>query len=343
MSEVPARNHDPGHRWQITKGHEYLSSVRVLFRVLIAVGLSATLLAPVSGARAQPSVTDLTRQINKASAQLEKVVESYNRLNEQIKESRAAIATITARIGPIEEQVRQGRAEVGTLAARAYKSGGLREVNALLRTDGRNSLADRLGTLDLLARDRQRQLRGYDATQRRYVEEKARLDATLARQTAQRKQLAIGKSRIEADLDKLYEMRRAAYGRATSAGSSYSGKIPPVSGQAGVAVRYAYGAIGKPYVWAADGPAGYDCSGLTLAAWRAAGKNLPHNAAMQWDRVAHLSRGSLRPGDLVFYRGLGHVALYVGGGKVIHAPTFGETVKIASVDMMTPYGYGRVR
>ena len=115
-----------------------------------------------------------------------------------------------------------------------------------------------------------------------------------------------------------------------------------MSGKAGVAVRYAYNAIGTPYVWAAEGPNGYDCSGLTLAAWRAAGKSLPHNAAMQWDKVAHIGRGSLQPGDLVFYSGLGHVALYVGSGKVIHAPTFGESVKLASVDMMSPYGYGRV-
>jgi peptidoglycan DL-endopeptidase CwlO len=115
-----------------------------------------------------------------------------------------------------------------------------------------------------------------------------------------------------------------------------------VSGNAGVAVRYAYGAIGKPYAWAAEGPDSYDCSGLTLASWRAAGKSLPHNAAMQWDVVSHISRSSLRPGDLVFYSGLGHVAIYVGNSQVIHAPTFGETVRLASVDMMTPYGYGRV-
>ncbi|MFD0594195.1 C40 family peptidase [Catellatospora coxensis] len=108
-------------------------------------------------------------------------------------------------------------------------------------------------------------------------------------------------------------------------------------------MAFAYKQLGKPYVWAADGPNGYDCSGLTLAAWRAAGVSLYHQAATQWREVAHISRSQLLPGDLVFYSGLGHVALYVGSGKVIHAPTTGEVVKIASVDMMSPYGYGRVR
>ena len=64
---------------------------------------------------------------------------------------------------------------------------------------------------------------------------------------------------------------------------------------------------------------------------------------MQYEETSRISRSQLQPGDLVFYSDLGHVALYVGSGKVIHAPTFGEVVKISSVDMMTPYGYGRVR
>ncbi|MFY1687525.1 NlpC/P60 family protein [Plantactinospora sp. WMMB782] len=317
--------------------------VRILLRSLVVAGLSAALLAPTTAARAEPSVGELTQRINKASAELEKVVESYNKLNEEIKESRAAAATLGARIEPLRQQADQSRAEVAELATRAYKLGGLSTASALLSPGEGSSLMNRLGALEQLARDRDRQIAGFDATQRRYTEEKARLDTTLARQTAQAKQLAAGKKRIEGELAKLYEMRREAYGSATSAGSRYTGSVPAVSGKAGVAVRYAYNAIGKPYVWAAEGPNGYDCSGLTLAAWKAAGKSLPHNAAMQWNKVARIGRGELKPGDLVFYSGLGHVALFVGGGKVIHAPRAGESVKLASVDMMTPYGYGRVR
>ncbi|MFD0785295.1 C40 family peptidase, partial [Micromonospora azadirachtae] len=120
-------------------------------------------------------------------------------------------------------------------------------------------------------------------------------------------------------------------------------QAPAVSGQAGVAVRYAYGAVGKPYVWGGSGPNGYDCSGLTSAAWRAAGKSLPHNARMQWGAVAHVGRGELRPGDLVFYRGLGHVALYVGDDQVIDAPSAGRNVLKRGMNMMPIHGYGRVR
>ena len=85
-------------------------------------------------------------------------------------------------------------------------------------------------------------------------------------------------------------MREEAYGSATSSGGVVHRAIPSVSGKAGVAVRFAYNAIGTPYVWAAEGRTGTTAPGLTLAAWRAAGKSLPHNAAMQWDKVAHIGR-----------------------------------------------------
>ncbi|WP_329103741.1 NlpC/P60 family protein [Micromonospora sp. NBC_01699] len=320
-----------------------MPSTRILLRALVLAGLSVGLIAPTTIAQAEPSAAELTQQIDKASTELEKIVESYNKLNEQIKSTKAATAELGVKLAPLEQQATQSRAEVAALATKAYKGGGLRTADALLGDNAADSLIARLGTLDYLARNRERQLAGLTAAQQQYVDQKAKLDGTLARQTAQAKELDAGKKKIEAEIAKLSELRRKAYGSATSTGTKYTGKIPAVSGKAGAAVTYAYKAIGKPYVWAAEGPNGYDCSGLTLAAWKVAGKSLPHNAEMQWGKVAHISRSSLQPGDLVFYSSLGHVALYVGGNQVIHAPSFGDSVKLASVDMMKPYGYGRVR
>ncbi|MGC4807126.1 NlpC/P60 family protein [Micromonospora sp. DT233] len=329
-----------------------MSFLRNSLRALAAAGLAAALIAPASAARAEPSPAELTQRIEKSSTELERVVESYNKVNEDIKANKAAAAKLTARIGPLEAQTEQSRADVGEIAVTAYKSGRLDTANVLLSTGGSGDLLARLDTLDRITRQRQQRIAAFTDSQRLLLDQKARLDATLAKQAAQSKQLAAGKKKIEKDLAELYEMRRQAYGRATEppkpkAKSSSSGgsaeKAPAVSGQAGVAVRYAYGALGKPYVWAADGPNGYDCSGLTLAAWRAAGKSLPHNTKMQWSKVSHISRSELRPGDLVFYNSLGHVSIYVGNGQVIHAPTFGRNVEKRAVDLMPPYGYGRVR
>jgi len=89
--------------------------------------------------------------------------------------------------------------------------------------------------------------------------------------------------------------------------------------------------LGKPYVYGADGPNAFDCSGLTQFVWAAAGVQLPHNAAAQYDTVRHVAAKDLRPGDLVFFGGggIGHVGLYIGGGKMIHAPYTGTNVQVA--------------
>ncbi|GIJ27523.1 hypothetical protein Vqi01_26850 [Micromonospora qiuiae] len=315
-------------------------------RALTLAAFTLVLVAPATVARAEPSPAELTRRIEKSSAELERVVEAHNELREKIKENRVAVDRLRERIGPLEQQAAQSRADVGEMAATAYKTGNLGTVDALLHGGDAVSVLDRLGTLDHLTRQRQASIAGYTADQQRLLEEKTRLDVTLSQQAARSKELSATKRRIERDLDRLYELRRQAYGRATERPANRSNSVedaPAVSGRAGTAVRYAYGALGKPYAWGQDGPNGYDCSGLTSAAWRAAGKQLPHNTRMQWGVVAHISRSELRPGDLVFYRSLGHVAIYVGDGQVIHAPTFGRNVEKRNVDLMTPYGYGRVR
>jgi cell wall-associated NlpC family hydrolase len=312
-------------------------------RAALLAGVAVGLLAPAAAVRAQPSTAEIQQRITRESTALAKVVEDYNKVNEELKATKAAVAKHSASLPELERTLTDARSAVSAIASTAYKNGQLREVDAVLGAGGQQALLDRIGTLDHLARGRQAQIAGYTTARQRYDVEKGRLDATLAKQNIQMRDLKARKAKIEADLKNLLQLRRQAYGSEQESGSAYTGTIPAISGKAGVAVRFAYNAIGKPYVWAGEGPGGYDCSGLTLAAWRAAGKSLPHNAAMQWDVVAHISRSQLMPGDLVFYAGLGHVGLYVGSGRIIHAPNAGETVKLSSVNIMPPYGYGRVR
>lgn len=101
------------------------------------------------------------------------------------------------------------------------------------------------------------------------------------------------------------------------------------------AVSFAYAQIGKPYRYGATGPSSYDCSGLTGAAWRSAGKSVPRTSYGQLRGLKRVSKSSLRPGDIVGFYGGGHVGLYIGNGKVIHAPRTGQNVKIASLNSMS--------
>ena len=119
---------------------------------------------------------------------------------------------------------------------------------------------------------------------------------------------------------------------------------PPPSGGASAAIAYAEAQLGKPYEWGASGPDTFDCSGLTMMAWRQAGVYIDHYTGAQWTETARVPIDSLQPGDIVFYGSTGetsyHVGLYVGGGQMIEAPHTGAFVRYASIyrSDLLPYG-----
>jgi cell wall-associated NlpC family hydrolase len=303
-----------------------------------AVGLVAVaVLIPATAAQATPTIQ---QQITAQERQLEKVIEQYNLLGEQLKRSHAQAAALQRGLAPLQARMDATGARVDMIAAEAYKGAALNEFAAVVSAPDTATVVDRLVTIAELSRYEQQQLQTLREDQDAEQAQMAALNTTIADQTNKRKQMIDQRRKIESGLSRLYALRA----QAPAAPSPYSGagsKPPAVSGRAGVAVDFAYAQLGKPYQYAAAGPNAYDCSGLTMAAWGAAGVSLSHNAAEQWGQVAHISRANLQPGDLVFYDGLGHVAIYVGRNQVIHAPTQGDVVRTASVDMSPPYGYGR--
>lgn len=295
-----------------------------------------------TAAHAAPSTSELTKQIEKASEQLEDITESYNKMNLQLKKTQDDQKKLEASLAPAKAALQTASAQVKTIATTSYKQGRVGPVSAML-TSGQNDLMERMAFLDQITRANQRDIATYTETTQTFGQRQAALKATQAKQAAQVREIAARKDKIQKDLKKLFQMRTAAYGQAQETGSKYTGKIPSIAGSAGAAVTFAYNQLGKPYLFGADGPGSYDCSGLTSAAWAKAGKSLPHNTEAQWGVVSHISKSQLQPGDLVFYRSLGHVALYVGDGQIIDAPHSGTVVKKRGMNIMTPYGYGRVK
>jgi cell wall-associated NlpC family hydrolase len=107
---------------------------------------------------------------------------------------------------------------------------------------------------------------------------------------------------------------------------------------ASIAMQY----LGVPYRWGGEDPSGFDCSGLATYAYRQIGKSVPHYTVAIYNQFPKVPAGSLQPGDLVFWRGLGHMGIYIGGGQYVHAPQTGDVVKISSMSDRSDY-VGAVR
>ncbi|MFF3758706.1 NlpC/P60 family protein [Streptomyces sp. NPDC002185] len=135
----------------------------------------------------------------------------------------------------------------------------------------------------------------------------------------------------------------SATARADRSSGAGRASVNAPNSRAAAAISFARAQLGKPYVWGATGPSAYDCSGLTQAAWRAAGVTLPRTTYTQINAGQRVSRSQLAPGDLVFfYSGISHVGLYIGGGQMIHAPRPGAPVRVAPIDEMPFAGATRI-
>ncbi|MFF3288174.1 NlpC/P60 family protein [Streptomyces sp. NPDC003023] len=176
------------------------------------------------------------------------------------------------------------------------------------------------------------------------AEEKARLAAIErkkeeeARRKAEEKAEAEARARAEAERQR-QERETTPETGTTQPGTGTGTDDGTYAAKADKVLAFARAQIGKPYVWGATGPSSYDCSGLTQAAWKAAGVDLPRTT---WDQVkvgTRVQTAELLPGDLVFfYDDISHVGIYIGDGKMIHAPKPGANVREESIYYMPIYG-----
>ncbi|GAA3073347.1 C40 family peptidase [Streptomyces roseofulvus] len=333
-------------------------------------------------ARPDRTPAQVRAEVDRLYQEAEAATERYNGAKEQADVARTSFDELRDEAARRTERLNTARRSLGAVAAAQYRSGGLDPAVQLALTSDpdqyleRAALAEKAGDrqaaavtavrreLAALAQLRAESagrltaLRGHEAELRR---QKA---TVLGKLTAARELLA----RLTAEERARYEAAVAARttapatttatarpgtpGTATGATGSLaradraSGDRAPVAaptGRASAAISFARAQLGKPYVWGATGPSAYDCSGLTQAAWRAAGVSLPRTTYTQINAGRRVSRSELAPGDLVFfYSGISHVGLYIGGGQMIHAPRPGAPIRIAPIDEMPFAGATRV-
>ncbi|SCG49235.1 C40 family peptidase [Micromonospora inositola] len=306
-------------------------------------GTAVILTGGATAAHAEPTVAEIERQIDQDWNKLEPIIEQHNATRQDLAVKRKQVNALAKQIAPLQLQVDLAMGQVGGLAAEAYKGDNLSTVNALLGSRSTSDVVTGLELLDRFAHRQQQQVRNVVELRDQLAAKKKPLDEMVAQLARTEAQLAAKKKQINAEIAKLDKLRLKIYGsggggplRPAPCPSGYPG------GPAGVAVKFACAQIGKIYVWGAAGPDHFDCSGLTMAAWAKAGVSLPHNARQQHDVTRRVSRSELRPGDLVFYYSdLHHVAMYVGGGWVVHASQSGKPITMKRVDDGQINSYGR--
>ncbi|MFJ7187263.1 C40 family peptidase [Streptomyces bacillaris] len=299
---------------------------------------------------APKSVATLLRELQTLYQEAEEASETYNATAEKLKQRTAEAKKVGAELAKARATLELSRGDAGRLAREQYQ--GRTEFSAylqlLLARDPLRALdqshvvervaAGRAATVERLTADARRadalaaaSRRAVDQQKRLVAEQQKQRDAVQGKLRKVEGLLATLSAEQLAQLAGLEQQGVAAAQRELVASGALSTVRPPTR-QGGDAIAYAIEQIGKPYVWGAEGPDSFDCSGLTSQAWAAAGRPVPRTSQEQWKQLPKVPVSSLRPGDLVVYFPKAtHVALYIGDGLVVQAPRPGAKVKVSPI------------
>ena len=319
-----------------------------MLRSLLSVFIAAGVLIPIS-ANAAPNLIEVQGRVRDLQEQATTAAEGA-------QEAKVTLAKLNKTLVTVQQEASQQGASVtamnkliGAIAADQYKSGPLSKSLELLFSSDPSLYLSTAGSLEAVTRKKSADLKKFSvATQRLNATSLTvadKLSLVKAAEAKFRKQLEIANSKLdeaEALLAKLTAAERERLAKLNDDEENAdqqrsladAGKYGSVSGRGGTAIKYALAQIGDRYIFGADGLTTWDCSGLTMRAFGAAGVSLPHSSRAQYRYGKAISRKELQPGDLVFFgKPISHVAIYLGGNRMLHAPRKGSRVKIAEFDL----------
>ena len=321
---------------------------------VVAAGL--TVLMPATAVQAAPSTT---AQIDDLNNQIEAIVEQYNGISTKLASDQKSSTQVSKALAPAQLQSAVAQQRIAAVVRDLYIAGPNSSLVALMDMQSTTQLVDAMGVLSMVAKSQHETVSTASLLVGKYQTQKKSLDALIATESKQKAQLAAKKKDILAKLANLKALQAAddqtgGSGTNINSGSKTSKSYvmpvacPQVStgGKGLTAAKKACSLIWPIhwYGWAQAGPSRYDCSGLTMTAWKAAGVTLAHFTGDQWKESHAISKSELRVGDLVFYNGGNHVALYIGNGFVAQAEHTGEPLKesVLNFEPVVSNGYRRV-
>ena len=327
--------------------------------VTVAVmAISGTLVA--APANANQRLEQVRNQVMDLEAKAEAATERYNSANLRLRETEKTLAGLQAKAKKERRQMRTILGAVEGLARATYATGGIDPFLQILLADDPTQFLAQASTLDQIASSQSAALRRTQTQRLRLAQTEAAVAQKEGLARKYRGEMLSAKKEADSKLqearrilanleakerarlaamaarERLASMSAAAAALQASrrpSGSSFSAGGFTGGGRAARVVQYALQKVGYRYVAAGAGPSVYDCSGLTMAAWRQAGVSLPHYSRSQYAVTKRIPLGQAQPGDLVFYFGQGahHVGLYIGNGKMVHAANPGSGVLVSNI------------
>ncbi|QES41171.1 MULTISPECIES: NlpC/P60 family protein [Streptomyces] len=320
-------------------------STRVTVLSAAAATAAAALAAAPAGAAPQDKPSDTRAKVDRLYEQAEQATESYNKADEHADKLRAQVARAKDSVARGQERINRMRGALGALAGAQYREGGIDPSLALMLSSDPDRYLERASVLDRVSARQAGELADLQRAQRTLAQQRAEAGRKLAELEKSRTTVARHKRSVEHKLAKARKLlnslpddERDAYDRSSRSGGRDG--LPelggaPSSSRAAAAIAAARSAIGKPYVWGANGPSGFDCSGLMQWSYAQAGVGLPRTSQAQRYAGRQVSLSEAQPGDLVAYRDdASHIGMYMGNGQVVHAPYPGAPVRYDPVGMM---------
>lgn len=350
-------------------------SLRAVGAGVVAAATVAVLAFQPAASLADPSgrpVSELLADLQVLYSKSEAATAAYRKTAGRLERQRTRTEDAERALSSVRTALAANRREAGRLARQQYRRGdvGLPPVMQLLLADEPRGVLDGMHVVTRAAARQAFVVQRLVAGEHRQRELTAKARSALAKQErlAKRKKEQRAKVRrrmgdvqrmlaslSEAELARLRSLDQPQQGFAGRAGAGPAGGYATAVAASAVsskaagsarskpsssgarAVKFALRQLGKPYRFGATGPGAYDCSGLTSKAWQEAGRKVPRTSQGQWQQLRRVSLKKLRPGDLVvYYRNAGHVAMYVGKGRVVHAPRPGKDVKLDRMRSMRP-------
>ena len=319
-------------------------SLRVSFSLVIATGLLAP--SPVNAA---PNLIEIQARVRDLETQATTAAEGAQEAKVQLARLKKTLDSVQQQASQQGASVAELNNSIGAIAAEQYKSGPLSKSLELLFSSNPAQYLSTAGSLEAVTRQKTIDLKKFSVATQRLNATSLTLSDKLALVKAAearfKKQQDIANAKLaeaEVLLKKLTTAERERLAKLNDDEENAdqqrsladAGKYSGLSGRGGAAIKYALEQIGDKYVFGADGMTTWDCSGLTMRAFRTAGVSLPHSSRAQYGYGKAIARKDLQPGDLVFFgKPISHVAIYLGPDRMLHAPRKGSQVKIANMNM----------